>query len=149
MVLDGHHRVPVYNRRAMLHRLLTPRTDAVYVLLRIVSGLMFSCHGWQKILGFWTTSQPPVGSQLWIGGLIELSCGTAIALGAFTRWAAFLASGMMAVAYTQFHWKLQGGTHLLPVVNKGELALLYAFLFLFIACRGPGSPSLDRASGRG
>src|SRR5690606_11924392 len=86
---------------------------------------------------------PAVGSQLWIGGVIELVCGLAIALGLFTRPAAFLSSGTMAVAYTQFHWKLRGGADFFPAVNEGELALVYAFVFLYVACKGAGMWSLD------
>lgn len=128
----------------MLARILGPKTDVVYTLVRIVAGLMFGFHGLQKIFGLWSDFQPPFGSQLWVGGVIELVTGAAIALGAFTTWAAFLASGEMAVAYVQFHWKLALGANFFPGVNKGELALLYAVLFLFIACRGAGPWSLDR-----
>lgn len=128
----------------MLERLLEPKTDAAYVLLRIVSGLLFAFHGVQKVFGVLSDFQPPVGSQLWLGGIIELVAGLAIAAGVFTRWAAFLASGTMAVAYTQFHWKLAFGAEFLPAVNKGELALLYSVLFLFVACRGGGPLSFDR-----
>ena len=128
----------------MLERLLEPKTDAAYVLLRIVSGLLFAFHGVQKVFGVMSDFQPPIGSQLWLGGLIELVAGLAIAAGVFTRWAAFLASGTMAVAYTQFHWKLAFGADFFPAVNKGELALLYSVLFLFVACRGGGPMSFDR-----
>jgi putative oxidoreductase len=111
----------------------------------MVSGVMFCCHGMQKILGWLTTAAPPaVGSQSWVGGLIELVGGALIALGLCTRPLAFLASGTMAVAYFQYHWKLQlGGFKWLPIVNKGELAALYSFVFLFIAARGSGPASLD------
>ena len=122
---------------------LESRQVAAYVLLRVGSGLMFTFHGLQKVAGVLSQSQPPVFSQLWLGGWIELVCGIAIAVGGFTRAAAFLASGTMAVAYVQYHWKLALGAQLLPAVNKGELALLYALLFLFIACRGPGIASVD------
>ena len=128
----------------MLERLLEPKTDAAYVLLRIVSGLLFAFHGVQKVFGVMSDFQPPIGSQLWLGGIIELVAGLAIAAGAFTSWAAFLASGTMAVAYTQFHWKLAFGADFFPAVNKGELALLYSVLFLFVACRGGGPMSFDR-----
>ncbi len=75
-------------------------------ILRLVAGAMFSCHGMQKILGWFTTAAGPrVGSQLWVGGIIELVGGVLIAVGLFTRAAAFLAAGTMAVAYFQFHWK--------------------------------------------
>jgi len=89
-----------------------------------------------------------VGSQMWFGGIIELVTGLAIAAGAFTSWAAFLASGTMAVAYVQFHWKLQFGAQFFPAVNQGELALLYSFLFLYIACRGGGRWSFEGRSDR-
>jgi putative oxidoreductase len=117
-----------------------------YAALRVVAGSMFCCHGMQKILGWLTTSAAPaIGSQKWIGGLIELVAGALIALGLFTRVMAFLASGTMAVAYVQFHWKLQlEGFKWLPIMNKGELAALYCFVFLFIAARGAGPLSLDR-----
>jgi putative oxidoreductase len=128
----------------MLKRLLEPKTDVAFVLLRIVSGLMFAFHGVQKVFGVLSDFQPPIGSQLWLGGVIELVAGLAVAAGFFTTWTAFFASGTMAVAYTQFHWKLAFGAEFFPAVNKGELALLYSVLFLFIACRGGGPLSLDR-----
>jgi putative oxidoreductase len=133
----------------MLQRYLEPYSDAAYAALRIMSGLMFSFHGMQKILGILSSHpQPAVGSQIWIGGLIELVGGLMIAFGAFTRPAAFLASGTMAVAYTQFHWKFAFDKGFFPALNQGELALVYAFLFLFIACRGAGPASLDGKLGR-
>jgi putative oxidoreductase len=119
-------------------------SDHAYALLRIVSGFMFSVHGAQKVLGVLAGMQPPVGSQLWIGGVIELLGGLAIMLGLRTRWAAFVCSGEMAVAYFQFHWKFQMGTAFFPAVNKGELAVLYCFVFLFIACRGAVKWGMDR-----
>lgn len=127
---------------AVLVRFTNPPTEITYSLLRIVAGLLFAFHGAQKIFGFHSAHQPAVGSQVWIGGIIELVCGLAIALGFHTRLAAFLASGTMAVAYTQFHWKLAWGERFWPAVNQGELALVYAFLFLFMACRGGGKWSL-------
>jgi putative oxidoreductase len=127
----------------MFRRFLEPHADTAYAVLRIVSGLLLSFHGMQKVLGVLAQSQPPVGSQLWFGGIIELVGGLAIAAGAFTRCAAFVASGTMAVAYVQFHWKLAFGEQFFPIINKGELAVVYAFLFLFIACRGAGKWSVD------
>ncbi|MDX9820687.1 MAG: DoxX family protein [Syntrophales bacterium] len=118
--------------------------DYAYALLRIATGFMFSFHGAQKILGLFAASQPPVGSQLWFGGLIELFCGLAVMLGVQTRAAAFLASGTMAVAYFQFHWKFQLGEKIFPTLNQGELAALYSFVFLFLACRGGVKWCLDR-----
>jgi putative oxidoreductase len=123
--------------------MLAPLTESVYAALRIIVGLLFALHGMQKIFGVLSDFQPPVGSQLWIGGMIELVTGLLIAVGFLTAWAAFLASGTMAVAYIQYHWKFAFDSNFFPVVNKGELALVYAFLFLFIACRGAGKASID------
>lgn len=127
----------------MLSRLLHPFTDSVYAALRIIVGLLFAFHGLQKIFGVLSEFQPPAGSQLWIGGVIEIVTGLMIAFGFLTVWAAFLASGTMAVAYTQFHWKFAFGSSFFPAVNEGELAVVYALLFLFIACRGAGPASVD------
>jgi len=118
-------------------------SDRVYCLLRVVSGALFAFHGVQKVFGVLTESQPPVGSQLWIGGVLELVCGLAIALGLFAPLFAFVASGMMAVAYFQFHWKMQMDSAFFPAVNQGELAVLYCFLFLYMASRSSGPWSLD------
>ena len=131
----------------MLNRIL-PNVETAYALLRIVAGLMWSFHGVQKLFGVFTDHQPDVGSQVWIGGIIELVCGLIIAIGfSFTRWAAFLASGTMAVAYFQFHWKFQLGSQAIPTVNRGELALLYAFVFLLIAVCGPMPAGLGKGRG--
>lgn len=127
----------------MLSRALSPGKDAAFTLLRVATGLMFSFHGMQKILGVLAPSKPELFTQIWVGGVIELVGGLAIAFGILTVWAAFLASGTMAVAYVQFHWKLELGSQLLPAINKGELALVYSVVFLFIACAGPGPYSLD------
>jgi len=123
---------------------LAKYSDQAYALLRIVAGFLFAFHGAQKILGILSDFQPAVGSQLWFGGLIELIGGGLVMVGFKTRWAAFLASGEMAVAYFQFHWKLQFGPELFPAINKGELAALYCFVFLFIACRGGVRWCLDK-----
>ena len=131
----------------MLARVLDPQADRLYAVLRIVSGLLFSFHGMQKILGILTTKTPAFGTQLWLGGMIELVCGLLLVVGLATRAAAFLSSGTMAVAYVQFHWEFALGEKFFPVVNKGELSLLYAFLFLFIAARGSGPWGLDRRLG--
>jgi putative oxidoreductase len=124
--------------RDPLVRVLAPRADVAYTLLRVVAGLLFAFHGAQKLFGWFLPPgiEIPVFSQVWFGGVIELVCGLAIAAGVRTTWAAFLASGTMAVAYVQFHWKLDFGVKLLPAVNQGEPALIYSLLFLYIACRG-------------
>ena len=127
----------------MLSRFLTPLTDPVYATLRIIIGLLFAFHGLQKVFGVLSEFQASAGSQLWIGGVIEIVTGLMIACGFLTVWAAFLASGTMAVAYAQFHWKFAFGGSFFPAVNEGELALVYALLFLYIACRGAGPASVD------
>ncbi len=127
----------------MLTRFLGPKTEAAYAFLRVVAGLLFGFHGLQILFGVLTEFRPPVGSQAWFGGIIELVTGIAMTAGAFTTWAAFLASGTMAVAYVQFHWRFDFGARFFPAMNEGELALLYSVLFLFIACRGGGRWSVD------
>ncbi len=123
---------------------LTKYADHAYAVLRVVAGFMFSFHGAQKILGVLSEFQPPVGSQLWVGGIIELVGGLAVMAGFQNRAAAFICSGEMAVAYFQFHWKFQLGAQFFPAVNKGELAVLYSFVFLLIACRGAVKWGLDK-----
>jgi len=124
---------------------LAKYSDYAYALLRIMAGFMFSIHGMQKLFGILTDNpRPPVGSQLWFGGILELVGGLAIMIGLQTRLAAFLCSGMMAVAYFQFHWQFRLDEAFFPVVNRGELAALYCFVFLFIACRGGVRWCVDR-----
>ena len=79
--------------------------------------------------------------------VIELVCGILILIGFQTRWAAFLASGTMAVAYFQFHWKFQFGAAFFPGVNQGELAVLYCFVFLYMATRGGVKWCFDATDG--
>ena len=125
---------------------LAKYSDQAYALLRIVAGFLFAFHGAQIILRVFAEGFPPatVGSQMWCGGLIELIGGFLVMVGLQTRWAAFLCSGTMAVAYFQFHWKFQFGPKFFPSINKGELAALYCFVFLFIACRGGVTWCLDK-----
>ena len=120
-----------------------------YTALRIVVGFLVVCHGVAHVFGVWT-NHSPVGSQEWIGGILELLLGSLVAVGFYTRLAAFVLSGEMAVAYFQFHWKLHvGGWQFLPMVNKGELAVAYCFVFVMIWARGAGPYSLDRRRGHG
>ena len=125
-------------------KFLEQYTDSSYAILRIVAGAIFSFHGVQKLFGVLTEHQPSIGSQLWFGGAIELICGLLIVIGFQSRWAAFLASGTMAVAYIQFHWKFQLGPEFFPALNGGDAAILYCFVFLYIACRGSGIWALDK-----
>lgn len=112
-----------------------------YFLLRIVFGFLFMCHGLQKVFGMLGGQAQHIGSQLWIGGVIELVCGVLILIGLFTRIAGFIASGEMAVAYFTVHAK--GG--FFPIVNHGELAVIYCFVAIYIACRGAGRLGIDRS----
>lgn len=123
-----------------MERWLGRYADVGYALLRVVTGLMFALHGAQKLFGF---LGPQMTSQTLplIAGVIEFVGGLMIALGFYAGWAAFVASGEMAVAYFMVH--APGGFW--PTVNKGELAILYCFVFLHIATRGSGPYSLDSA----
>jgi putative oxidoreductase len=118
--------------------------EPVFAFVRIIAGLMFALHGPQKLLGWFGGEVVPTASQMWIGGIIETTCGILIALGLFARPAAFLAAGTMAVAYFQFHWKLQlAGSMWAPAANHGDAAVLYCFLWLLVLVRGAGPYSLD------
>ncbi|MBI2790069.1 MAG: DoxX family protein [Elusimicrobia bacterium] len=122
-------------------RSLKSLSDLSYAALRFMSGWMFAFHGAQKLFGVLAPAQMPpltIGSQMWFGGVIEFFGGLMIAVGFQTRWAAFLCSGTMAVAYAQFHWKFQWNSGFFPAVNQGEMAVLYCFIFLLIACQGGG-----------
>ena len=131
-------------RGAIQMNFLSKYNDHTYAALRIVSGAIFTFHGVQKIFGFLAEYQPAVGSQLWIGGMIELICGVLIVIGFQTRWAAFLSSGTMAVAYIQYHWSFSFGPEFFPAINGGDAAILYSLVFLHIACHGGGKWALDR-----
>jgi putative oxidoreductase len=117
------------------------RYDAqTYAALRIVVGFLFFWHGSQKLLGF--PAGLPDGMPaviLYVGGSIELVGGALILIGLMTRPAAFLCSGHMAAAY----WLAHGMNAVLPIVNHGELAVLFCFAFLFIAAHGSGIWSVD------
>ena len=118
----------------------TPRLLSV---LRIIAAFLFIAHGAQKLFGFLAPSgapTPPLFSQMGIGGILEFFGGLLLLLGLFTRPVAFILSGMMAVAYFQMH--APGGFW--PLQNKGELAVLYCFVFLFLSVAGGGEWSLDR-----
>lgn len=113
-------------------------------ILRIVTGLLFLEHALIKLAGFPPGGKPglqEVGSFLWIAGLIELVTGVLVTLGLFTRVAAFIAAGEMAYAYWFVHAKMG----LYPAVNMGEAAILFCFVFLYLAAAGPGAWSVDGA----
>jgi len=117
-----------------------------YALMRIVTGLLFLWHGTQKLFGF--PAPMPMEAPafiVYVAGPIELVGGALVMLGLFTRWAAFLCSGLMAAAY----WMAHGTKGLFPMLNGGELAALYCFVFLFISAYGSGRWSVDAARGEG
>jgi putative oxidoreductase len=121
---------------------MRPYEGQTYALLRIVAGFLFLWHGMQKLFGF--PGEVPPGAPafvLWIAGPIEFFGGLLVMVGLFTRWAAFLCAGLMAFAY----WLGHGTNALLPMLNQGELAALYCFVFLYIAARGGGMWSFDGA----
>ncbi|NUH63858.1 DoxX family protein [Sulfitobacter sp. S0837] len=113
-----------------------PRMRSV---LRIAAGLTFLCYGSEKILGFPAGRTPEILSMSWNAGLIELVTGALIALGLFTRPAAFLASGTMAVAYFIAH----APRSFFPSINDGAGAILFCFVFLYLVFAGPGPWSVD------
>jgi putative oxidoreductase len=124
--------------------------EPIYALLRIVAGFTFSLHGFQKVFGAFGgpggDGHPvPLASMMGAAGLIELVCGVLILIGLLTSWAAFLASGEMAAAYFMAHFP--NGP--LPITNHGDPAVLFCFVFLYIAARGSGIWSVDQAMGRG
>ena len=122
-----------------MEQFLGKYSSCLYATLRIIAGLMFACHGTQKLFGWPGGNPASLASLMGIAGLVELVGGLLIALGFFTSYAAFIASGQMAVAYFKTHAP-QGA---LPILNRGELAVLYCFLFLYIAAQGSGGCSLD------
>jgi len=111
-----------------------------YAVMRIIIGFLFLCHGSQKIFGFPAGMPGGVPPFITYGaGSIELIGGILVMVGLFTRCAAFITSGEMAVAY----WMVHGTKALLPIQNNGELAVLYCFVLLFIATQGGGIWSID------
>jgi putative oxidoreductase len=111
-----------------------------YALMRIIAGFLLLWHGTAKLFGFPAISQA-TGYVKYIGGPIELIAGVLVMVGLFTRPAAFIASGFCAAAY----WIAHGPHAFFPYVNKGELAALYTFVFLYLATKGAGIWSADGA----
>jgi putative oxidoreductase len=110
-----------------------------YAALRIVFGFLFACHGASKVFTVFG-GQKPHDVLGWTGAGIELGGGVLILIGLLTPLAAFLASGEMAVAYFMVHHPRS----FLPLKNGGELAVIYCFVALFIACRGAGKWAVDK-----
>jgi putative oxidoreductase len=115
-------------------------SDTVYCIMRLIVGLLFACHGGQKILGFPPGGHGAPGDMLgMVAAWIELAGGFLIAFGFLTRASAFIASGMMAVAYFMVHAKMGW----FPIQNRGESAVMYCFIFLFIFFYGSGRLAID------
>ncbi len=112
---------------------------ATYALLRIMTGFLFIPHGYQKLFGLGEMG-PREGTLPLIAAVIELVGGTLVLVGFRTRWVAFLCSGLMAAAYFMAH----GTRAFLPLLNGGELAALYCFVFLFLWANGSGAWSVDQ-----
>jgi putative oxidoreductase len=124
-----------------MDRFLGRYSGYVYSLFRIVVGFLFFLHGTQKMFG-WPPSKQPGGELagiMLVAAIIEIVCGFLVMIGFFSSFAAFVASGMMAVAYFMVHQP--GGP--LPIMNGGEPAVLFCFAFLYIAARGSGMLSVD------
>jgi len=123
-----------------MERFLGKYSSCLYSTLRIIAGLMFAMHGSQKLFA-WPggNAAVPLASLMGFAGLVELIGGLMIACGFLTSYAAFIASGQMAVAYFKVH--APQGT--VPILNRGELAVVYCFLFLYLAAHGSGGWSLD------
>jgi putative oxidoreductase len=118
---------------------LSRHAETLFALFRFVAGILFACHGAQKLFGAFGSPAMTSNPMMLAAGIIEFAGGILIAVGLLTPWVAFLCSGQMAVAYFMAHAK--GGFW--PIVNKGELAVLYCFAFLYIAARGGGPYSVD------
>lgn len=120
-------------------------------LLRLVSGYLFIMHGTTKLFHvpyIEMFANVPTGSLFWFAGIIELIIGALLILGLFTRVAAFIGSGEMAFAYFIGHVSSNSSTALLPILNGGELAVTWCFVFLYLAIAGGGAFALDNVLNR-
>ncbi|RKH51065.1 DoxX family protein [Corallococcus llansteffanensis] len=124
---------------------LRPHAERIYALLRIMTGFMFMFHGMQKLFGMFGGVPPGAPAfVIYVAGGIEFVGGVLILIGLFTSPAAFLASGTMAAAFFMGH-VIPAKGNILPIVNQGELAALYCFVFLYISAHGSGIWSVDAA----
>jgi putative oxidoreductase len=127
-----------------VEKVLAGYAPQIYAILRVVVALLFLCHGLQKIFGLFggvNGAAVPLASLLGVAGIIEIIGGILIALGLFTGVTAFILSGEMAAAYFMGH----SPNSFWPIENQGELAVLYCFIFLYMATQGAGIWSLDAA----
>lgn len=123
-----------------MERWLGKHSEVVYAIMRMVVGFLFACHGAQKLFGvFGGLGGRPSSALIITAGVIELVGGALVALGLWAGYAGFVTSGEMAVAYFMAH----ASRGFWPIVNRGEPAVLYCFVFLYIACKGSGRLSLD------
>lgn len=113
---------------------LSKYTEQIYAVFRIVTGFLFLCHGTQKLIGFPIAFPYPLNTMTTAAGVIELLAGALIIAGFYSRYAAFIASGTMAVGY----WMMHGLNNPFPIANGGEITAFYCFAFLYIAAKGPG-----------
>jgi putative oxidoreductase len=126
-------------------RIIRTNPAPFHAVLRIFAGLLFAMHGTQKLFGIPGGKAMGMHGMMGVAGLIELVTGLMIALGFATGIAAFIASGEMAVAYFMAHFP----KGFLPIENQGELAVLYCFVFLYLAATGSGIWSVDALLGKG
>jgi putative oxidoreductase len=145
--LDGLERIDLNERsanhegRPSMDKALAPFGPYAYAILRIIAGLLFFCYGGQKLFGWFGGQQVPLGSLFGIAGLLEVILGALITIGLFASYAAFVASGEMAVAYFMAHFPKS----FWPLENEGEPAVLFCFIFLYMATQGSGIWSVDAA----
>jgi putative oxidoreductase len=130
---------------SVLFEKLSKFQSSALSLLRIISALIFFAHGTQKLLGFPATEKMPAMFTLsWTAGVLELVGGFLLIIGLFSRPVAFVLSGLMAFAY----WMAHAPPSPFPVLNGGDAAILYCFIFLYIVFAGPGRWSVDALTGR-
>jgi putative oxidoreductase len=122
-----------------MERWLSKNSDFLYAVMRMMVGLLFACHGVQKLFGMLGGQSQVSNPVLLAAGIIEIVGGGFVAMGLWTSYAAFISSGEMAVAYFMAH----AAKGFWPIQNKGELAVLYCFVFLYIASRGSGVLSVE------
>jgi len=115
-------------------------TGFSYAMFRVTTGFLFLCHGTQKLFSFPVAFPYPLNTMSTSAAVIELVAGSLIIIGFYSRYAAFVASGTMAVAYWMFH----GLNQPFPIANGGEISALYCFAFLYIATKGPGTFSINK-----